>query len=138
MKTNATAPTTVDGYIANFPRAVQPVLKRVQSTIRKAVPDAQETISYNMPTYTLGGRGVIYFAGWKEHYSLYPSNARLIAAFKKELSPYEVSGKGTIRFPLEKPVPEALIGGIARFRAREVASAAERTGSGAKTARRRQ
>ncbi len=73
-----------------------------------------------MPTYKLNGRGVIHFAGWKEHYSLYPSNARLIAAFRKELGAYEFNDKGTIRFPLSEAVPEKLIAGIAQFRAKEV------------------
>ena len=120
MKTNQSAPKNIDEYIAGFPRSVQTVLKKVRSTIRKAVPGALETISYNMPTYKLNGRGVIHFAGWKEHYSLYPSNARLIAAFRKELGAYEFNDKGTIRFPLSEAVPEKLIAGIARFRAKEV------------------
>jgi uncharacterized protein YdhG (YjbR/CyaY superfamily) len=64
---------------------------------------------------------VIYFAGWKQHYSLYPANRRLVAAFKKELAPYEVNDKGTIRFPLDEPVPVKLIEAIAKFRAKEVA-----------------
>ena len=102
MKTNQSAPKNIDEYIAGFPRSVQTVLKKVRSTIRKAVPGAQESISYNMPTYKLNGRGVIHFAGWKEHYSLYPSNARLIAAFRKELGAYEFNDKGTIRFPLSE------------------------------------
>ena len=73
-----------------------------------------------MPTFKLNGRYVLYFAGWKQHYSLYPSTDRLVAAFKDDLAPYEVSGKGTIRFPLSEPVPVKLITGIAKFRAKEV------------------
>jgi len=69
----------------------------------------------------LHGRYVVYFAGWKQHYSLYPSTDRLVAAFKDDLAPYEVNGKGTIRFPLSEPVPVKLIEGIAKFRAKEVA-----------------
>ena len=111
---------SVDEYIASQPEAVQRVLERVRSIIRKAIPDAHETISYGIPTYKLDGRYVIYFAGWKQHYSLYPSTDRLVAAFKKDLAPYEVSGKGTIRFPLSEAIPVKLIGGIAKFRAREV------------------
>jgi uncharacterized protein YdhG (YjbR/CyaY superfamily) len=113
-------PQTIDEYIAGFPRPVQTVLKRVRRTIRNAVPDAQETISYNIPTYTLNGHALIHFAGWKAHYSLYPANARLIAAFRKELANYEYNDKGTIRFPLDQPIPDKLIAGIARFRAKEV------------------
>jgi uncharacterized protein YdhG (YjbR/CyaY superfamily) len=74
--------------------------------------------------FRLHGQSVIYFAGWKEHYSLYPSNVRLQAAFKRELAPYEVSGRGTIRFPLSGRVPSKLIAGIARFRAKEAAAKA--------------
>jgi uncharacterized protein YdhG (YjbR/CyaY superfamily) len=111
----------VTEYIAGFPRGVQTVLRRVRSTIRKAIPGAEEAISYKIPTYKLDGRYVLYFAGWKEHYSLYPADARLVVAFKDQLSPYEVNNKGTIRFPLAKPVPVRLIAGIAKFRAQEVA-----------------
>ena len=111
---------SVDEYIASQPRAVRSVLERVRRIIRKAVPEAEETISYQMPTYKLNGRRVLYFAGWKQHYSLYPSTDRLVAAFKDDLAPYEVN-KGTIRFPLAAPVPVKLIEGIAKFRAKEVA-----------------
>ena len=112
--------TSVDEYIASRPEAVQRVLKRVRSTIRKAVPGAEEMISYKIPTYKLDGRPVIYFAGWKQHYSLYPSGDRLVLAFKDDLARYEVS-KGTIRFPLSEPVPVKLIDGIVKFRVKEVA-----------------
>jgi len=111
---------SVDEYIASHPKAVQRVLKRVRSTIRKAMPGAEEMISYGIATYKLHGRPVLYFAGWSHHYSLYPSTNRLVAAFKDELAPYEVT-KGTIRFPLSEPVPVKLIEGIAKFRTKEVA-----------------
>jgi uncharacterized protein YdhG (YjbR/CyaY superfamily) len=111
---------SVEEYIASQPKPVQAVLKRVRSTIRKAVPQAEEVISYQIPSYKLNRRPVIYFAGWKQHYSVYPSTNRVVAAFKDDLAPYEVS-KGTIRFPLSEPVPVKLIEGIARLRAREVA-----------------
>jgi uncharacterized protein YdhG (YjbR/CyaY superfamily) len=112
--------TSVDQYIASQPRAAQRVLKRVRSTIRKAVPGAEEAISYKIPTYKLRGRPVLYFAGWKSHYSLYPATSRVVAAFKDDLAPYEVR-TGTIRFPLSESVPVKLIGRIAKFRAKEVA-----------------
>lgn len=111
---------SVDEYIATQPKAAQAVLKRVRSIVRKAVPGAEEAISYQIPAFKLHGRPMIYFAGWREHFSIYPSNARLVAAFKDELAPYEIS-KGTIRFPLSEPVPVKLIAGIAKFRAKEVA-----------------
>ena len=121
MKADRTPPRSIDEYIAGFPRDVQVVLERVRNAIRKAVPGAEEAISYGIPTFKLHGRYVLYFAGWKGHYSLYPSTDRLIAAFKDDLAPYEVSGKGTIRFPLSEAVPLKLIQGIAKFRAKEVA-----------------
>ena len=117
MKT--AAPKTVATYIAAFPAPTRRVLRRVRSVVRKAVPAAEETISYGIPAYKLHGRPLLYFAGWKEHYSVYPSNARFVAAFKGELARYELS-KGTIRFPLSQPVPVTLIERIAKFRAKEI------------------
>ncbi len=114
---------SVDAYIAAQPGEVQRVLQRIRETIRRAVPGAEEAISYGIPAYKLQGRVMIYFAGWKEHFSLYPSNERLVAAFKTELAPYDVNDKGTIRFPLDQRVPLKLIAGIAKFRAREVIEA---------------
>ena len=110
----------MDDYIAAQPAAVQDILGRVRSAIRKAIPRAEETISYKIPTYKLHNRAVLYFAGWKQHYSLYPATERVVAAFKAELAPYEIK-KGTIRFPLSQPVPVTLITRIAKFRAKEVA-----------------
>jgi uncharacterized protein YdhG (YjbR/CyaY superfamily) len=134
MKEVRTAPTTIAEYIANFPRPVQLVLKRVRSSIRKALPQGDESISYGIPTYKLNGP-VIYFAGLKQHYSIYPANARLVAAFKRELAPYEFNGKGTIRFPLDKPVPTTLIEHIATFLVKEVAEAVKTKTARHKTAR---
>jgi uncharacterized protein YdhG (YjbR/CyaY superfamily) len=109
---------SVDEYIAAQPEASQGVLERVRSSIRKAMPTAEEVISYKIPAYRLKGGPVLWFAGWKRHYSLYPAGDRLVAAFRDELAAYELS-KGTIRFPLSEPVPEKLIEGIAKFRAKE-------------------
>ncbi len=92
----------------------------MRSAIRKAVPGAEEVISYKIPTYKLQGGPVLYFAGWRQHYSLYPASDHVVAAFKDDLAPYEVN-KGTIRFPLSQPVPVKLIERIAKFRAKEVA-----------------
>jgi uncharacterized protein YdhG (YjbR/CyaY superfamily) len=114
-----TAPASVAAYIAGFPRPVQIVLKRVRTIIRNAVPAAEETFSYQIPAFKLHGRPVLYFAAWKEHFSIYPSSARLVAAFRDELARYE-RAKGTIRFPLAEPVPEKLIARLAKFRAKEV------------------
>ena len=111
---------SVDEYIASQPAAVQGILGRVRDAIREALPGAEEVISYQIPAYKLRGGRVLFFAGWKQHYSLYPAGERLVAAFRDELASYEVS-KGTIRFPLSQPVPVKLIGRIAKFRAKEVA-----------------
>jgi uncharacterized protein YdhG (YjbR/CyaY superfamily) len=109
---------SVDEYIASQPETVQHALQRVRSTIRKAVPGAEEVISYHMPAYKLHGRVLLYFAAGKEHYSVYAATDQLIAAFRDDLEPYEVS-KGTIRFPRSKPIPVKLIERIAKFRAKE-------------------
>jgi uncharacterized protein YdhG (YjbR/CyaY superfamily) len=115
---------SVDEYIAAQPDAVQAVLGLVRRTIRKAMPGADEVISYKIPTYKLNGRAVLYFAGWKEHYSVYPASVSLVAEFKDELTSYKVD-KGTIRFPLSQPVPVKLIEHIAKFRAQEAAARAK-------------
>jgi uncharacterized protein YdhG (YjbR/CyaY superfamily) len=99
------------------------VLARVRTIIRKAVPRAEETISYQIPTYKLHGRPVVYFAGWKNHYALYPAGGNVVAAFADDLAHYEIT-RGTIRFPLSEPVPVKLIAGIAKLRARQVAAGA--------------
>lgn len=115
---------TVDQYIAAQPQVVQAALRQVREIVRKAIPDAEEGISYQIPVYKLGAERVLFFAGWKEHFSLYPVTSPLLEEFEEELAPYEVS-KGTIRFPLARPVPAKLIGRIAKFRAKEIAAAAK-------------
>jgi uncharacterized protein YdhG (YjbR/CyaY superfamily) len=109
---------SVDEYIAAQPEDVQAILQRVRTAIRKAMPGAEEVISYQIPTYKPHGGAVLYFAGWKKHYSLYPATDRLVEAFKDELAPYDIDN-GTIRFPLSQPVPVKLIERIAKFRAKE-------------------
>jgi uncharacterized protein YdhG (YjbR/CyaY superfamily) len=108
----------VDEYISAQPDTAQVVLQRVRNTLRKALPEAEEVISYKIPAYRLKGRIVLYFAGWKQHYSVYPAGQRMILAFKDQLAAYPVS-KGTIRFPFSEPVPVRLIERIAKFRAKE-------------------
>lgn len=115
---------SVGEYIAAQPEDAQAILKRVRSTIRKAVPGAKESISYKIPTYKLHDQVVIYFAGWKQHYSLYPASERIVEALKDDLAPYEVN-KGTIRFPLTQPVPVKLIERITKLRAKESAEPAK-------------
>lgn len=114
-----TAFRSVNQYIASKPKDVRVVLERVRGAIRTAVPAAVEAISYQMPVYTLDGVAVLYFAGWKHHYSLYPASDALAAAFRFELARYQRS-RGTVRFPLSEPVPVRLIKRIARFRAEEL------------------
>src|SRR5262245_47527817 len=121
MKAEHAKPKNVEEYIKGFPRPTQAMLQRVRSAIRKALPAAEEAISYDMPTYKLDGRAVMHFAGWKQHYSLYGSTRQLDATFKDDLASYEVNGKGTIRFPLSEPGPERLIARLAKFRAKEAA-----------------
>ncbi|WP_433159806.1 iron chaperone [Kribbella sp. CA-247076] len=99
--------TSVDEYIASFPADVREVLEEVRRTVRAVVPDAGEKISYQIPTITLGGKYLLYFSAWKEHLSIYPIppvDEELAAA----LEPYR-SGKGTLKFPLNNPIPYNLI-----------------------------
>ena len=114
----------VNEYIASQPAESRAVLKRVRSTIRKALPEAEEVISYQIPAYKLHGAPVIFFAGWTHHYALYPTRSNVAAVFKDELAPYK-KAKGTIQFPLSEPVPVKLIERIARFRAQEAAERAK-------------
>lgn len=111
---------SVDDYIAAQPQSARAALSRVRAAIREALPRADETISYNMPTYKLGGSAVIFFAAWKRHFSLYPASQKLIGFFRKDLAAATID-KSTIRFSLAEPVPDGLIGRIAKFRVRELA-----------------
>ena len=113
---------SVAQYVAAQPGPARAILRRVRAALRKALPRAVEAISYQIPTYKLAGKTVIYFAGWKRHYAIYPASARLLAEFKDELAWCEIKGS-TIRFPLTQPVPVTLIGRLAKFRAEEVAAA---------------
>ena len=111
--------TSVDEYIASHPREVRVALERVRKAIRKAVPAAEESLSHKMPMYTLNDMPMLYFAGWKAHYSIYPAGDALVAAFRRELEPYSRSSHG-IRIPLSEPVPVKLIERIARFREKQL------------------
>jgi uncharacterized protein YdhG (YjbR/CyaY superfamily) len=112
---------SVDKYISMQPAATQMALERVRGAIGRTVREAEECISYQIPAFKLDGRILLYFAGWKEHYSVYPASDAMMAAFPGELERYRVS-KGTLRFPLSEPVPVKLIGRIAKFRAEELAT----------------
>ncbi len=95
--------TTIDEYIASFPGEMQAVLEQVRQAIYHAAPQAVETMSYGMPTFDLNGKHVVFFAGWKHHISLYPLPAG-DEAFQQELSRYKI-GRGSVQFPLDKPIP---------------------------------
>ncbi len=116
MKAKQTAPKNIDEYIAGFPPEVQAILQKIRQTIRKAAPDAEETISYQMPTFTLKGN-LVYFAAFKEHIGFYPVPTG-IEKFTKELSVYK-QGKGSVQFPLDQPIPYGLISKIVKFRVKE-------------------
>jgi uncharacterized protein YdhG (YjbR/CyaY superfamily) len=122
MKTDQAAPKNIDEYIAAFPDDVQEILQKIRMTIRTAAPEAEETIKYQMPTFTLKGN-LVHFAAFKKHIGFYPVPTG-IEAFKQELSVYE-GGKGSIQFPLDKPIPYNLIGKIVKFRVKENVERAE-------------
>lgn len=109
-------PKDIDEYISGFPNDVQEILKKVRVTIREAAPGAEETISYQIPTFKLHGN-LVHFAGFRTHLGFYPTPSG-IEEFRDQLSAYETS-KGTVRFPLDKPVPFNLIREIVAFRVAE-------------------
>ncbi|MGZ9222860.1 MAG: iron chaperone [Anaerolineales bacterium] len=117
MKTKQITPQNIDEYIAGFPTDVQEILQKIRMTIRKAAPDAEETISYLIPTFTLKGKYLIYFAAYKKHIGLYPVPAG-DAEFNEQLSVYQ-TGKGTLQFPLDKPIPYDLISKIVKVNRKE-------------------
>ena len=116
MKTDKRSSQSIDQYIAGFPPLVQEKLEAIRATIRKAAPEAEETISYQMPAVVLKGT-LVYFAAFKKHIGFYPKTTA-IKKFRKELSAYE-GAKGSVRFPLDRPIPTALIRRIVKFRAAE-------------------
>jgi uncharacterized protein YdhG (YjbR/CyaY superfamily) len=126
----------IDQYIAAQPAASQLALQRVRQAIRKALPNAEEVISYNMPAFRLPEGIAIYLGGWKKHYSLYPATRPVAEELKAELMKCVV-GKGTIRFPLSNPVPGRLIAQIAKLRARELPTKVALTKPGPKRGQRR-
>ena len=123
-----TSYTSVDHYIASQPDPVQPILERVRAIIKKTLPRAAEVISYQIPAYKVDDAAVIYFAGWAKHFSLYPLGRVVPVVLKKEIARYPL-GRGTIRFPLDEPVPVKLITRIVKLRAKEEAAKRSKTGS---------
>ena len=107
----------IDKYIDKFPKGTQDKLRQVREIIKSTVTEAEETISYGMPTFKLNGTYLIYFAGYKNHIGIYPVPNN--KEFEEDFSSYKTSGKGTIRFPLDKPIPTDLIKKIVEFRVAE-------------------
>ena len=114
MKSNQAGFTSIDEYIETFPKDVQKILEEVRGTIKAAAPGAREKISYQIAAFELNGKNLIHFAGWKNHISMYPIPSGS-DAFNKEVSKYAV-GKGTLQFPLDKPLPLKLITKIVKLR----------------------
>jgi uncharacterized protein YdhG (YjbR/CyaY superfamily) len=113
MQNTATSPTTIDQYIAGYPKEVQKLLQQVREAIRKVVPDAEEAISYGIPSFKLNGN-LVHFGGFKQHIGFYPG-AGGIKAFEKELSAYK-GAKGSVQFPIDQPMPLDIITAITKFR----------------------
>jgi uncharacterized protein YdhG (YjbR/CyaY superfamily) len=106
--------TSIDDYIAAFPKEIQMQLKQMRAIIHKVAPRAEEKISYGMAAFTLHGKNLIYFAGYKNHVGLYGVSAS--PEFKADFAAYKTSGKGTIQFPIDKPLPVTLITRIVKHR----------------------
>jgi uncharacterized protein YdhG (YjbR/CyaY superfamily) len=118
-------PESVDEYLAAQPEAVRVKLEKVRAAIRAAVPEAVEVIGYRMPGYKLLGKPMLYFAGFQGHYSLFAASGSFFGELADELKGYELR-KGTVHFPLDKPVPVKLIGRIAKLRAAGIVAAAKK------------
>ncbi|MFH1197876.1 MAG: DUF1801 domain-containing protein [bacterium] len=116
MKQNKIIPQSIDEYIIMFPKEIQTKLESLRQTIRKAAPEAEEAISYQMPTFKLNGN-LVHFAAYKNHIGFYPTPSG-IEAFKKELSIYK-SSKGAVQFPIDKKLPLDLVSKIVKYRVKE-------------------
>ena len=116
MSTDQSTPKSIDDYIAGFPAEVQDILQKIRSTIRETAPEAEEKISYQMPAFTLNGN-LVYFAAWKDHIGFYPPTTG-DEEISKELAVYE-GPKGNLKFPLDKPIPYALITRIVKLRVKQ-------------------
>jgi uncharacterized protein YdhG (YjbR/CyaY superfamily) len=114
MKDQKVSFHSIDEYIASFPNDVQQIMHQLRSTIKAAAPEAGEKISYNMPTFTLNGTYLVYFAGWKNHIAFYGA-PRGNPEFDEDLTTYE-TGQGTLQFPYDQPIPYDLITKIVKFR----------------------
>ena len=122
MEGNNITFTSIDEYILQFPLEIQEILETLRKVIKESAPDAEEKISYQMPTFALHGN-LVHFAAYKNHIGFYPASSG-IDAFKHELSEYK-SSKGAVQFPLDKPLPYELISEIVKFRVAENIKKAE-------------
>ena len=122
MEASNTTPESIEEYISNFPPEVQEILKTLRKVIQESAPDATEKISYQMPTFDLHGN-LVHFAAFKNHIGFYPAPSG-IEAFKEELSQYK-GAKGSVQFPIDKPLPYELISKIVKFRVTENIKQAE-------------
>ena len=118
VATSKSQSQTIDEYISQFPRDIRDILKELRRVIRESAPQAEETISYGMPTFKLNGKGLVYFAAWKSHVGFYPGTASL-EAFKQELAPFK-QAKGSVQFPYAEPIPLELVKRIVKFKAQEI------------------
>ena len=125
MAMKQTAPQDIDAYIAGFPADVQEILQKIRAIIREEAPDAEEAIKYQMPTFVLNGN-LVHFAAFQNHIGFYPTPSGT-EAFREEISTYQ-GGKGSIRFPLERPIPYDLIRKITAFRVAETKEKAAKKG----------
>ncbi len=125
MIAGKTIPKTIDEYIAAYPKDVQAVLEKIRATVHQAAPDAEETIKYQMPTFTLKGN-LVFFAAFKKHIGFYPPPTGL-EKFKAEIAAH-AGPKGSLIFPLDKPIPYDLIGEIVKFRVKENSAKADAKG----------
>ncbi|MBK8048889.1 MAG: DUF1801 domain-containing protein [Anaerolineales bacterium] len=117
MNADKSTPKNIDEYIADFSPEIQDILQKIRAIVREAVPEAKEKISYQMPTFTLGGKNLVHFAAFKQHIGFYPTPSGT-EAFQAEIAGYK-HAKGSIQFPLDKPIPYELIEKIVRFRVAE-------------------
>jgi uncharacterized protein YdhG (YjbR/CyaY superfamily) len=118
-------PKTVDEYLNAIPERERSVLEHLRATIRAAAPDATEAISYQMPAFKQGGRFLVSYAAFSDHCSLFPASYAVMEALSDQLQPF-VSGKGTLRFTVDEPIPSELVTRIVELRLHEVAAAAAR------------
>lgn len=135
MKSARPIAASVDDYLATLPDGVRPRMVRIRAQIRKAVPSASESISYAIPAYKLEGKPLLYFAAFKAHIGLYPVDDATKREFADDLAGFAQS-KGTVRLPHDRPIPYALIGKIAKHRARAILAAIPKPATKAKASAR--